>query len=97
MLKSHLTSQVLKGMNGQSETLILTYNLARKLLRAKTKTDYDLLVKKYGLYDSVLLELNYFHCIRFTVIDPMQNLFLGTAKSILKLWIEQNLLSKQGI
>ena len=33
----------------------------------------------------------------FTVIDPMHNLFLGTAKSMFKLWIEQNLLSKQDI
>ena len=70
---------------------------ARKLLRAKTKTEHDLLAKMYGLYYSVLLELNYFECIRFTVIDPMHNLFLGTAKAMFKLWIEQNLLSKKDI
>ena len=43
---------------------------ARELLRAKTKAEHDRLAKKYGLYYSVLLELSYFDCIRFTVIDP---------------------------
>ena len=70
---------------------------ARELLRAKTKAEHDRLAKKYGLYYSVLLELSYFDCIRFTVIDPMHNLFLGTAKSMFKLWMEQGLLKKQDI
>lgn len=70
---------------------------ARQLPRAKTKTEHDKLAKQYGLYYSVLLELSYFDCIRFTVIDPMHNLFLGTAKSMFKLWVEQGLLSKKDI
>ena len=60
----------------------------RKVLRAKTRIEHDALAKKYGLYYSVLLELSYLDCIRFTVIDPMHNLFLGTAKSMFKLWME---------
>ena len=70
---------------------------ARDLLRAKTKSEHDRLAKKYGLYYSVLLELSYFDCIRFTVIDPMHNLFLGTGKSMFKLWMGQGLLKKQEI
>ena len=58
---------------------------ARKLNRARTKKEHDELSKKYGLYHSVLLDLSYFDCIRFTVVDPMENLFLGTAKSMFKL------------
>ena len=37
MLKSHLTSQVLKGMNGQSETLILTNNMQESCCELKLK------------------------------------------------------------
>ena len=70
---------------------------ATKVLRAKTRTEHDALAKKYGLYYRVLLELSYFDCIRFTVIDPMHNLFLGTAKSMFKLWMEQGLLNKKDI
>lgn len=66
--------------------------MSRKLLRAKTRKEHDALAKKYGLYYSVLLDLSYFDCIRFTVIDPMHNLFLGTAKSMFKLWMKLGLL-----
>ena len=69
----------------------------RKLLRAKTRKEHDELAKKYGLYYSVLLDLSYFDCIRFTVIDPMHNLFLGTAKSMFKLWMKLGLLNKKDI
>ena len=59
---------------------------ARKLNnRARTKKEPDELSKKYGLYHSVLLDLSYFDCILFTVVHPMHNLFLGTAKSMFKL------------
>ena len=30
------------------------------------------------------LRLPYFDCVRFTVIDPMHNLFLGTAKHVME-------------
>ena len=32
--------------------------------------------------------------IRFTVIDPMHNLFLGTAKRMFQLWLDRDLLTK---
>ena len=33
--------------------------------------------------------------IRFCAIDPMHNLFLGTAKRVFKLWVSKGHLSKQ--
>ena len=42
-----------------------------------------------------LLHLPYYDCVRFSIIDPMHNLYLGTAKRITeKQWIGSNLLSK---
>lgn len=35
--------------------------------------------------------------LRFTIIDPMHNLFLGTAKSMYKLWMAEGLLEKGDI
>jgi hypothetical protein len=43
---------------------------------------------------SVLIELPYFDPIKYTVIDPMHNLFLGTAKYCLNLWLKQEILKK---
>ena len=39
---------------------------------------------KIGALYSVLLELPYVDIVRFSIIDPMHNLFLGTAKSFFK-------------
>ncbi len=44
---------------------------------------------KCGCRYSVLLELEYFDPVRMVVIDPMHNLFLGSAKHIMKdLWLD---------
>ena len=33
--------------------------------------------------------LEYFDCVRFHIVDPMHNLFLGTAKHIMKnVWLD---------
>jgi hypothetical protein len=50
-------------------------------LSAKKKIEQD-----YGTRYSELLRLSYFDAIRFTVIDPMHNLYLGTAKKMMQLW-----------
>ena len=43
---------------------------------------------QYGTRDTELMQLEYFDCIRFTIIDPMHNLFLGTAKHMVKdVWL----------
>ena len=48
----------------------------------------------YGARYSDLLRLPYFDCIRFTIIDPMHNLFLGTAKRMMEMWLELSLLTR---
>lgn len=39
---------------------------------------------EHGIYYSILSELEYFNPILHTIIDPMHNLFLGTAKRFFK-------------
>ena len=62
-----------------------------------SQSKHATLATKYGVYYSSLLQLENFNPLRFTAIDPMHNLFLGTAKHVFKLWIEKNLLSKKDL
>uniref|UniRef100_A0A1X7VCB3 Uncharacterized protein n=1 Tax=Amphimedon queenslandica TaxID=400682 RepID=A0A1X7VCB3_AMPQE len=41
--------------------------------------------------------LPYFNPIRYTAIDPMHNLFFGTAKHCMEVWTKNNILSKQDL
>ena len=65
-----------------------------KLLTAKSKADYTRLSRMYGVHLCALTKLEYFDCVRFHIIDPKHNLFLGTAKYVFKLWTE-NVLSEE--
>lgn len=69
----------------------------RKLLTETTKTGLSRLESKLGVRYSVLLTLPYFDPVRFTVVDVMHNLFLGTGKYMFKLWISLNLLTKNDL
>ena len=62
-----------------------------------SQSKHETLATKYGVYYSSLLQLENFNPLRFTAIDPMHNLYLGTAKHVFKLWIEKNLLSKKDL
>ena len=42
-----------------------------------------------------LMHLPYYNCVRFAIIDPMHNLFLGTAKRTMEKWIKAEYLSKR--
>ena len=65
-----------------------------KLLKCKSKTEQKKTESRIGYRYSVLLELPYFRSIEMLLIDPMHNLFLGTAKHIPRnLWIGQNSLN----
>ena len=56
------------------------------------------LESKYGCRYSAILDLPYFDPVRIMIIDPMHNLFLGTAKHILKdVWLERNLITKSDL
>ena len=76
----------------------ITHRLnASKVKNAENKTKHEKLAKTYGVYYSSLLKLEYFDAVRFTAIDPMHNLFLGTAKHLFKLWVEKDILSKKSL
>ena len=49
--------------------------------------------QEYGARYSVLFELPYYDAIRFTVIDPMHNLFLGIAKHLITIWKDNGILT----
>ena len=68
---------------------------ANKVKMAPTKTDHEKRATQYGCYYSALLELPYFDAVRFTVIDPMHNLFLGTSKTMFQLWMSKDILNKK--
>ena len=42
-----------------------------------------------------LMELDYFGSVQQHVVNPMHNLFLGTAKRMFKYWVEKDILTKQ--
>ena len=69
---------------------------ALKLKRCKTISKSLLLGKKSGItHYSILLELDYFDVIRFSTIDPMHNLFLGTAKKMFSFWTENKIIDSK--
>ena len=49
---------------------------------------------EFGIRYSVLLELPYWNPIKFSVIDVMHNIYLGTAKHVKKVWVEKNCITK---
>lgn len=63
--------------------------------RCTSKGDREGLERKFGTRYSCLLELPYFDPVRMTPIDPMHNLFLGTAKHMISVWKKHNLLSEE--
>ena len=70
----------------------------KKLKKCKTPHEAGNMESQTGIKYSVLIELPYFDPIRFTVIDPMHNLFLGTAKRVMKkIWIKNDLLTKDNM
>ena len=60
-----------------------------------TKTAIRACESKYGVRFSALLALPYFDPITFTAIDVMHNLFLGTAKHMVELWMNGNILDRE--
>ena len=66
-------------------------------INATTKRQQKLIEREYGIRYSILTELPYFNPIRHTLIDPMHNLFLGTAKHCMELWIKNEILTRQDI
>ena len=71
------------------EQMSSTGNRPKHILNQTSAAEKINLEKLYGTRYSKLMELPYFNCIKYHIIDPMHNLFLGTAKQIMKnVWID---------
>ena len=68
--------------------------LVDELKKCRTKTELSNAESEYGGTYSCLLDLPYFNPTRFLTYDPMHNLFLGTGKHMLSIWIDNNILNK---
>ena len=53
---------------------------AKRTLEEPSPAAQQRLCSELGARYSVLQELEYFDCIRYFVVDPMHNLYLGTAE-----------------
>lgn len=65
----------------------------QRILKCKTKTEQKRLESQLGSQYSALIELPYFDPPRMLIVDPMHNLFLGSGKHILHLWLEHGHIS----
>ena len=65
-----------------------------QIVSAKNLQDQQKLESKLGTRFSFIAFLSYYDTIKMTVIDHMRNLFLGTAKYILKIWKKLGYLNK---
>ena len=64
---------------------------AQEILHQSSAGDCSDLEQKYGSRYSELMQLPYFDCVRFHIIDPMHNLFTGTAKHVMKnVWLNSD-------
>lgn len=75
-------------------TLLTHYRECINHLNASTKAEKKSIEKEHGVRYSALIELEYFNPIQYAVVDPMHNLYLGTAKHIMQVWINQGILCK---
>ena len=67
--------------------------LAERTITARSKKE-----SQVGCRYSVLLDLSYFRPIEMLLIDPMHNLYLGTAKHFARdIWIDRKILSSNGL
>ena len=62
---------------------------AQEILNQTSAGDRASLEQQFGTRFSELMSLPYFDCVRFHIIDPMHNLFTGTAKHVMKnIWLD---------
>ena len=64
---------------------------AQEIINQTSAGDCAEMEMKYGTRFSELIMLPYFDCVRFHIIDPMHNLFTGTAKHVMKnIWLDSD-------
>lgn len=66
-----------------------------EIQKCKTKVSRNQKESELGCRYSVLLDLPYFDAPKMLAIDPMHNLFLGTAKHMISIWINSGMLNNQ--
>lgn len=64
----------------------------KKVQECKTKTAMAKKESELGCRYSILLDLPYFDAPKMLAIDPMHNLFLGSAKHMINIWIKNELI-----
>ena len=70
---------------------------AEKVKNCTSKTASKKKASHLGTRYTVLLELPYYSSVTMCVIDPMHNLFLGTAKRVFSKWIENDIIAKRDL
>ena len=62
---------------------------------ATTPTQQNEIELRNGSRFTELMHLPYYDCVRFNIIDPMHNMFLGTSKQMFQQWVESGLITKR--
>ena len=67
--------------------------IVANIRKCTTLTERNNLESAHGCRYTVLLDLPYFDPITMTIIDPMHNLYLGSAKKLIHLWIKKGFIT----
>ena len=81
--------------NWQLRTMTDHHRRCEELQNETTKSGMRKAESWLGVRYSVLLRLPYVDAIRYTVVDVMHNLFLGTGKNTFKLWLSKDYICKE--
>lgn len=68
------------------------------MLHCSSKTDRQHKESELGCRYSSLLQLPYFNVVRMLIIDPMHNLYLGTAKHVFsRIWVKRDIIDRKAL
>ncbi|XP_022102683.1 uncharacterized protein LOC110985747 [Acanthaster planci] len=65
--------------------------------RSASLAEREKIEKQLGVRYSCLLDLEYFDAVRYCAIDPMHNLFTGTAKKVFSHWVKKDILKRKAL
>ena len=70
----------------------------KTIIACSTKTERQRKEREFGCRYSSLLQLPYFDPVRMLIIDPMHNLYLGTAKDIFsQIWVGRGMIDSASV
>jgi hypothetical protein len=70
---------------------------SKRYQEARTKSEASKIASETGVRFSPLMELEYFDVVRMNTVDPMHNLFLGTAKRVVTVWKEKGFIGDEAL